>query len=348
MRGRPLAAVCIAGLASAAITAGADADTPITTTKRPTPIRSWGGLAVFSLYDEASGNYRLAISRHGGPPETVAVAAQSTAFDVDLGPGKGGSPTIVYSRCASAGAKPRGCDLYLYSLNSSSGTESKLVGASTQNGSETAPTIWGGRIAWARHNDGVATTRRAPRIYTRTLSAPRSRPSRRLPGIPSRLCRPDGCTVKELELRGRRLALNVGYPGPVCNNGQIRLDSLAGRAIRIGNTTCGLDGQTLVGVSFDARNLYFARFCQAGACDSRVGAFRYSLRTARYSLARIDQRLTGFSYDTGGRAYEVLAPDTAFGYCGNSVEEAPVPIVPPDCQIAVTKRLTFASTRAPR
>jgi hypothetical protein len=346
MRGRLLAAVCIAGLGTAAISASAGTDTPIAATKRPTPIRSWGRVAVFSLYDEASGEYHLAISRHGGPPETPALAPQSTPFEVDIGPGKGGSPTIVYSRCAVTAPEPRGCDLYLYLLNSLSGIESKLVGASSPNASETAPTIWGGRIAWARHYDGGASTG-TPRIYTRTLSAPPSRPSRRLPGIPSRFCRHDGCTVRELDLRGRRLALNVGYPGPVCNNGQIRLDSLAGRAIRIANTTCGLDGQTLVGVSFDARNLYFARFCEAGGCDIRTGAFRYSLRTARYSLARIDQRLTGFSYDTAGRAYEVLAPDTAFGYCGNSVEEAPVPVVPPDCQIVLTNRLIFARARAP-
>ena len=96
-----------------------------------------------------------------------------------------------------------------------------------------------------------------------------------------------------------------------------------------------------------SRNLYFARFCQAGACDARVGAFRYSFSTVKYSLARFARRLTGFSYDTGGRAYEVLAPDTAFGYCGNSIEEAPVPVVSPDCQIVLTDRLSFARVRAP-
>jgi hypothetical protein len=344
MPSRLLTALCIAGLSSAAMSANAVADTPIGTTTRPTPIRAWDSVAVFSLYDAASGGYRLAISRNGGPPEVLAVAAQPTAFDVDVGPNRSGSPAIVYSRCTSTGQRPRGCDLYRYSL--SAGSESKLAGASSPNASETAPTIWGTRVAWARLSDARAT--RVPRIYTRTLSAPRSRPSRRLGGVPSRLCGKDGCTINELELRGRWLAMNVGYPGPVCNNGQIRLESLAGRAIRIADTTCGLDGQQFVGVSFDARNLYFARFCQAGGCDIRVGAFRYSLKTGRYSLAAFDDRLTGFSYDAGGRAYEVLAPDTAFGYCGNSVDEAPVPIVPPECQIVLTGRLTFARTRALR
>lgn len=344
MPSRLLTALCIAGLSSAATSATAVADTPIGTTTRPTPIRAWDGVAAFSLYDATSGGYRLAISRNGVPPEVLAVAAQPTAFDVDVGPNASGSPAIVYSRCASTGRRPRGCDLYRYSL--SAGSESKLAGASSPNASETAPTIWDTRIAWARLSDGRAA--RVPRIYTRTLNAPRSSPSRRLAGIPSRLCGNGGCTVKELELRGRWLAMNVGYPGPVCNNGQIRLESLAGRAIRIADTTCGLDGQQFVGLSFDVRNLYFARFCQAGRCDIRVGAFRYSLRTGRYSLASFDERLTGFSYDVAERAYEVLAPDTAFGYCGNSVEEAPVPIVPPDCQIVLRSRLTFANIRALR
>ena len=83
---RLLVAVCIAGLGSAAVSVGAGADTQIATTKRPTPIRSWGGVAAFSLYDEASGAYRLAISRQDGPPEILAVAAQATAFDLDVGP----------------------------------------------------------------------------------------------------------------------------------------------------------------------------------------------------------------------------------------------------------------------
>ena len=301
-------------------------------------------MAAFSIYDEASGSYRLAISRPGRPVEAVAIAPQPIAFDLDVGPDRGGSPAIVYSRCTSTGLRPRGCDLYRYSL--SAGRESKLAGASSPTASETAPTIWGGRVAWARRSDARAVRR--PRIYTRRLSAPRSRPSRQLRGIPSRLCGKQRCAVNELELRGRRLAMNIGYPGPVCNNGQIRLESLAGRASRIATTTCGLNGQTFVGVSFDARNLYFARFCQGGCGSARTGAFRYSLRSRRYALARFGRRLTGFSYDSGGRAFEVLAPDTAFGYCGNSVVEAPVPIVSPDCQILLTDRLEFAGTRAPR
>ena len=152
MPSRLLTALCIAGLGSAATSANAVADTPIGTTTRPTPIRAWDGVAAFSLYDSASGGYRLAISHNGGPPEVLAVAAQPTAFDVDVGRNRSGSPAIVYSRCASTGRRPRGCDLYRYSL--SAGSESKLAGASSPNASETSPTIWDTRVAWARLSDG--------------------------------------------------------------------------------------------------------------------------------------------------------------------------------------------------
>jgi hypothetical protein len=337
---RLLAAACIAGLGCAASSPGAVADTAIGTTTRPTTIRSWGGVAAFSVYDEASSRYRLAVSRDGGPPEVLAVAAQPVAFDLDVGPNKAGSPAIVYSRCATTGTRPRGCDLYRYTL--SSGRESKLVGASTENASETAPTIWGARIAWARVPD--AHRARVPRIYTRTLSAPRSRPSRQLATIPSHFCRSGGCTIEELELRKRRLAVNAGYPGPVCNNGQIRLGSIGGGSLGVADTTCGLNGQSFVGVSLDARNLYFARYCVAApvSCGrDRSGAFRFSLTSGRYSLARFGRRLAGFSFDAGGRAYEVLAPDTSTGYCGNSIEDA----APPACQLVLTDPLVFAPAR---
>jgi hypothetical protein len=327
-------------LGSGLLAASAAADIPIGTTKQPTSIRSWGGVAAFSLYDEASRSYRLAVSRHHGPPQVVAVAAQAAAFDLDVGPDEAGSPAIVYSRCAVTGLRPRGCDLYRYSL--ATGTESKLAGASSAHASEFAPTIWRDRIAWARVSDAGA--RRAPRIYSRSLRSPLSRRSGRLPGIPSSLCGKYTCVVNELELRERRLAVNGGYPGPVCNNGQIRLDSLGGRSIEIANTTCGLNGQSFVGVSFDARNLYFARFCVADPTCGRTGAFRYSLRSARYSLAGFGARLTGFSFNSGSRAYEVLAPTTGpNGYCGNSVEGGPLP----DCRIVLSDPLVFARARAP-
>lgn len=343
---RLLITASLTALTCLGISAAAEAETLIASTLQPTPVRSWGGVAAFSLYDGTAGVYRLAISRNGAPPQTVAVAAQTAPFDVDVGPGEDRSPTLVYSRCATQTlSQRRGCDLYRYSLDA--GSESKLAGANSAHASEIAPTIWRGRIAWARISD-TAKTRRPP-VYTRALGASASTRSRRLGRFRLRLCGGDGCRIDELELRGRRLAVLYRYPGPVCGNGRILLGSLGGRVIRIANTTCGLNGQTFVGLSFDARNLYFARYCVAGCGQQLVGGFRYSLRSRRYSLARFGRRLTGFSYDSGGRAFEVLAPDSpGQGYCGNSVEETPQPAPPPACQIVLTDPLAFTRARAPR
>ena len=273
-----LAAVCIAGLGSAVMSATASADALIGTTKAPTPIRSWGGVAAFSVYDEAVGSYRLAISRNSGPPEILAVAAQPTAFDLDVGPNSAGSPAIVYSRCASTGRRPRGCDLYRYSL--SAGREAKLAGASSPDASETAPTIWGTRIAWARLSD--ARDARVPRIYTRTLSA----------SPVASLATPGEHPVAPLRhrrLRRRRARASWAAPGQACQVSRTRVPERPDPA-GVADTTGHPDRrhhlrprrQQFVGLSFDARNLYFARFCQAGACDARVGAFRYSFSTVKY------------------------------------------------------------------
>jgi hypothetical protein len=328
---------CLAGLALTALTATAGADTLIATTTQPTPIRSWGDVAAFSLYDGTSHTYHLAISRHAHAPELVSVEPQSTPFDVDIGPDESGSPMIVYSRCEA----PAGCDLYRLSL--ATGTGARIASASAPDASETAPTVWGARIAWVRVYD--ADRRRTPHVYTRTLTAPASRASRRLKDIPASVCPPRACNIGELELRGHRLAMLSSGPGPVCDNEYVRLQPLFGRAIPVASVTCGLNGTQLVGVSFDARNLYFASI-RAEVPLGGLGAVRYALSSGRFSVARFGRRLMGFSYDRG-RAYEVVAPDTppSYDFCGNADEIPGEPA--PECLIVRTDRLTFKPGKPP-
>jgi hypothetical protein len=332
-------AACLAALTIGALSATARADVLIATTTQPTPIRSWGGVAAFSLYDAASGTFRMAISRDAGAPELLGVAPQSKPFDLDVGPDSSGSPTIVYSHCEA----PAGCDLFRFSPDT--GTGARIASASAPDASETSPSVWGAQIAWARVYDKDRA--RTPHIYTRMLTAPAPRPSRRLAEIPKSVCPPRECGIDELELRGRRLAMLVAGPGPVCDNGHVRLQPLSGRAIRVADITCGLNGQSFVGVSFDARNLYFAAFraeVPAGGGRAGFGAVRYALATGRFSVARFGRRLTGFSFAGDGRAYEVLAPDTppSYDFCGNS-DETP----PPNCLIVRTDRLSFTPGKSP-
>ena len=115
----------------------------------PNPIL--GGVAAFSLYDQASGGYRLAISRSGGAPETLAVAAQPAAFDLDVGPDKAGRARdrLLTLPRSNRIARP-GCDLYRYSV--ATGQEVKLAGASAPNGVRRLhrPSNGACALAWAQ------------------------------------------------------------------------------------------------------------------------------------------------------------------------------------------------------
>ena len=295
-------------------TAGA-AEKTVTTVERPTEIRSWKGIGAFSVYDEKEGVYRLAITRVGAKPEILPVAPRPVAFDADVGPDTRNEPAIVYSRCDSEAPERRDCDLFRYSITRN--VESKIANADSDSASEFNPTIWDGRVAWVRTYDRRADD--TPHVYTRTLTAPRTRRSQRLPGVPTRRqSELDGDTVQttsravqELELYGRNLALNVTYTGEELSGiyqAEVRLDTLDGRARQIARQSGGLSGQTYVGVSFDEGRLYWTRYCAVDepACTkSSFGAFRYRLSTGEYALAGHTRQLSGFSYVDDNRVYEV-------------------------------------------
>ena len=74
------------------------------------------------------------------------------------------------------------------------------------------PSIWRDQVAWVRTID--ARPAATPRIYVRSLTAPRALRSRRLSLIGAKQCASlaaCGADVEEIELYGRRLAVNVNY-----------------------------------------------------------------------------------------------------------------------------------------
>ena len=106
---------------------------------RGTPISEYGGVLAFSAYDGRTRRYRLMIRRPGARAERLPVPARSAPFDVDLGPGpRRGTVAAVYSRC-----RP-GCDVHRFILGGR--REQRL----RRRGSERLPSIWRGRIAFAR------------------------------------------------------------------------------------------------------------------------------------------------------------------------------------------------------
>jgi len=54
------------------------------------------------------------------------------------------------------------------------------------NANDVSPTLWRGRIAWTREYGSGKDAN--PVVYTKTLTAPRSQPSKRLPGVPTVRC----------------------------------------------------------------------------------------------------------------------------------------------------------------
>src|SRR4029077_19183252 len=102
-----------------------------------------------------------------------------------------------------------------------------------------------------------------------------------------------GTRVLALDVYGQHLALNLNVANPdagVCGKREIRLLKLGEKRTHlIGRQTCGLDGQTFNGPSFDAGWLYFARACNTSCGASRYGAYRY--RKGRYEIAGDDHPL---------------------------------------------------------
>jgi hypothetical protein len=329
--------------------ATANADRVLTVVERPTPIRAWGGVGAFSVYDSIAGVYRLAIAGPAGPPALAAVAPRTVPFDADVGPDLAMRATIVYSRCERERTR-LDCDIYRYSVED--GVESKIAGTDSDAASEFAPSIWRGQVAFVRSIDARPTA--AQRIYVRSLAAPRARPSRRLSLIaPDKRCAARaicGAAVEEIELYGKRLAANVTYGtgpfGGICGLKEIQVQTIGRRARRLASQICGLSGQSYVGPSFVGGSLYWARYCggdPAGCTPSNAGAYRYGLRTRAYALAGFERDLSGFSYLGKGQALEVRVTVNGSGACGNPPIDAAG-----DCEIARVDGLRFRAVKPPR
>jgi hypothetical protein len=255
-----LAALIVVLVALSAATPGR-ADFTLAKVARPTPVATWTDrrpvtFMAWSEFDPASGGYRLTVRHvHLNQTEPVPIAPRAVPFDVDLGPGPGGTVVATYSRCAREPtlqggfavlpiwASGRGCDLYQFDFTS--GTETKLAWASSPRASEFLPSTWRGRVAFARVYEGREGRRGIyPYLYTRRVGGKRS--SKRQPGGPRGNTGLPGPTA--LDLYGRRLTLawtrSTGGLQP--GHSEIRLDTLGGQHAVLDSQRAGLAGRILV------------------------------------------------------------------------------------------------------
>lgn len=276
--------------ASLLLTASASAET-VALPGAATTVREFQGNLVFSQYVPAENHYRLAVRRAGAAtPELLPVAPADRAFDADIGPDSNGRPQLIYQRCDET------CDLFVYSLANDTG-ERPVRNANDPENNDTHPTLWRGRIAWARIY-GEQIDRKVV-VYTKTLTAPRSRPSTRLPGVPTRrcgdvetrICGPTtGRSVDELELWGTNLAEVVNYQCGGCSGTsqlELRLARVSDHNSRpIAFQVVGLSGQWFAGPSFANGWLGWYRTClgDPAACQGgNATPFRHNLRSRAYA-----------------------------------------------------------------
>jgi hypothetical protein len=315
----------------------------------PTAVREYAGTIVFSQFDAASASWSLAVRRVGAAQaERLPVASSPTPFEADIGPDSRGRPAVIYQRCAGTRQVPTGCDLFVFSLDGASG-ERAVRNANDPHNDDVQPTLWRGRIAWTREYSSNPNESN-PIVYTKTLTAPRSRPSTRLPGVPrrrcgdfSRVCGPTtGRRVEALELWGKNLAMTVAYGCDGCSGidqRELRLVDVADRAARqVAFQVVGLGGQSLIGPSFVAGQLGWYKACLgdgAGCKQGRSGPFRYRLATRRYVKATGPIRVDGFA-DSGSRLYEV----TGCSFASEGPFDA-------GCRIDAVPAPAYAPVRAP-
>lgn len=291
--------------------AAAETRSPIAALPNESPVREYAGTALLSRYDASARAYRLVVVDGRGAQRVLPVAPARGPFDADIGPGADGEPLVVLSTCVGDDrvAEPD-CDLQMLRLDGSGPTP--IAAANTPERTEYAPTVWRGRIAFARSHT-------QPVVYTRPLDAPRSMRSRRLPGVPTRRCSelvdrprtPAACrttrrNVQELELRGSLLALDVGYVvRDQAGHGtdEVRLDDLrTGSARRVAKLSFGEGGQDWLGLSFAGGRLGWTKSCfgDPGGCSTH-GPYRYDPRDDTYQAAEGPYRaLAGFALTAAG------------------------------------------------
>jgi len=215
---RRVAALCLGVLAVLPAPAPHAEERVVGRETRTTQVVTFRGTTLWSSY--RNGAYRLVLHRDG---LTRALPAQPrpVPFDVDLGPDAQGRIDVVYSRCAEEATSSRvarGCDLFRYDLGS--GRETRLRDTARRGHSETSPSIWRTRIAFARHRD--PRDRRVP-VLDRLRARDRAGREWRIAGgtpAGASIADADG-QAHRLDLEGTRLAFDWTYTADRCQTSSL-------------------------------------------------------------------------------------------------------------------------------
>jgi hypothetical protein len=321
----------------AALPAAAGADT-VARPGASTSVREYGGTLVFSRFDAATREYRLAIRRPGRESQDLPVAPADRPFDADIGPGANGGSQLVYVRCDET------CDLFSYALGAAvapsraGGAQRQRPGAARHRPDAVeGPDRVGAHLRRAARPQGRRLHEAADRAAVAAVAAP--------PGRTDAALRRPRCAHVRRHARSRRagaralgdnLAQTVTYECRGCAGTaqhELRLvDVSRGTSAMIAYQAVGLGGQQLVGPSFHNGWLGWYKSCFGdpdGCGGTSHGPWRYGLRYGTYAKAppgpvRVDGfvdepqrqfRVEGCSPETQGDVnadcrIEQVAPET--------------------------------------
>ncbi len=176
-------------MAAAVVPPGAGAaDRVVGTVDAPTHLSGYAGGLVWSSRDPATGLFALMYTDpRAGRPARCPFRSARSPFDADIGPGPSGTPWIVYSRCqtepplstplstSTVYTQGRGCRLYRFDLTTG---EERRFGPPPVAASDVLPSIWRGRVAFARVLDRH---RNFPYVYGEPCKWAQRQPSARRP-----------------------------------------------------------------------------------------------------------------------------------------------------------------------
>jgi hypothetical protein len=309
-------------LAAGATPAAAAAEQRLATESASFTADTSGDVIAWSSYDAASKTYALRVLRGGAPVDTAAVAASKQPFDLDVGPGPGGAPLVVYSRKGD-----------LFQFDPTTRLEQPLAEVNTP-GNEVHPSIDGAALAFVRTARGH---KAKPALYLRkggdTRKQARPKFKRTL-------------AIEDVELSGRGLfAVYRTDIVPTCCTRAVLYRVTAKtlhRVFAVGSG--GANFGQLVTPSVFGRSIYFARTNEGSGQGNNL--FRYDLRTKALSSARGTSRAESVTW-VGDRF--LMSRNTAgcFGPPGMD------PTATPTCELLLTdpvvwKRASKADRRKTR
>jgi hypothetical protein len=341
MRGAVVLAGVLAGALAAAVPAAA-APQPLAPVAVNVPISAAGGWVAWSA--PAPGGFGL-FAWHGGAVAQVPVAPRSQPFDLDLGTDAHGRPVATFSRCTVAPIvllgrtqawSGSGCRVRVVDL--ATGRE-RAGGVPRPAGtSDTTPSMWRGRIAFARRD-----VRRHHNVAQVMLWSPSARRLTALPhgAMPTDCPYATACkgmtvlgAVDGLDLGSRLAAFRwlVQAPSVIGHGGwEVRADRLSdGRSTLVGSgflgeaCTGGTDGVRPSLPSADGSEVWFSALASRCYVDT-ASLVRFDVGTRGAAFGSLDGEILQSTKD-GDALYALVAPTPPVGAGATCAADAPCSI----------------------